>query len=295
MSQPAGERWREIADRVWVRRYPLLDLNISVIAGGHGCLVVDTRASAVEGEQLAASVRALTPLPWAVVNTHAHYDHCFGNAAFRPAQVWAHQRCAEVLAGYAATQARLVAHMYQQAGHPDLADEVMATRVDLPDRLFTDAAELDLGDRPVRMWHPGRGHTDSDIVIEAAGVLFAGDLVEQGAPPAYADGFPLDWPDTLARLATPPGPVVPGHGEVVDAGFVRAQHADIATVADLTRAAFADNRPAAAAAAEITAALGWEDRHARPAVDRAYRQMRGEPAYDTPAAILTAAGLAPTN
>jgi glyoxylase-like metal-dependent hydrolase (beta-lactamase superfamily II) len=292
MSQPEREQWQEIADRVWVRRYPLLDLNIGVIAGDHSCLVVDTRASAVEGEQLAASVRTLTPLPWAVVNTHAHYDHCFGNAAFRPAEVWAHERCAEVLTGYAATQARLVAHMYRQAGHPDLADEVMATRLDLPDRLFADAADLDLGGRAVRMWHPGRGHTDSDVVVEAAGVLFAGDLVEEGAPPAYADGFPLDWPDTLARLADPAGPVVPGHGEVVDADFVRAQHADIARVAGLVRAAFAAARPADAVAAEITGALGWEDRHARPAVDRAYRQLRGEPAYDTPAEILAAAGIA---
>jgi glyoxylase-like metal-dependent hydrolase (beta-lactamase superfamily II) len=285
--------WREIADRVWVRRYDLLDLNIGVVAGDDSCLVVDTRQSAAEGTELAAAVRGLTPLPWAVVNTHAHYDHCFGNAAFRPADIWAHERCAEVLTEYASVQARLVAHMLREAGHPDLADQVAATELDLPDRLFGDEAEIDLGGRRVRLWHPGRGHTDSDIVVEAAGVLFAGDLVEQGAPPAYADGFPLDWPDTLARLPAPPGPVVPGHGEVVDADFVAAQRADIATVAELSREGFAADAAPEAVAAALTGRLGWEDRHARPAVDRAYRQLRGEPAYDTPADILANAGLAP--
>jgi glyoxylase-like metal-dependent hydrolase (beta-lactamase superfamily II) len=283
--------WREIADRVWIRRYPLLDLNIGVIAGDDSCLVVDTGQSGADGTELAASVRVLTPLPWAVVNTHAHYDHCFGNAAFRPAEIWAHRRCAEVLTAYAATQARLVEHMLREAGHPDLADQVAATPLDLPDRLFADEAGLDLGDRPVRLWHPGRGHTDSDIVVETAGVLFAGDLIEEGAPPAYADGFPLDWPDTLARLGTPAGPVVPGHGEVVDAGFVAAQRADIATAAGLARDGFAAGELPAAVAAAITDATGWADRYARPAVDRAYRQLRGEPAYPTPAEIVAAAGL----
>jgi glyoxylase-like metal-dependent hydrolase (beta-lactamase superfamily II) len=279
--------WREIADRVFVHRYPDLDLNVGVVLGDGGCLVVDTRSTDAEGAELAAAVRTLTAAPWTVVDTHAHYDHCFGNAAFRPAPIWGHARCAANLVEYGETQRTVVAAGYRRAGMAELAEQVEAATIDPPDRTFTDTAAPDIG-RAVTLRHLGRGHTDNDIVIEVpdSGVVFAGDLIEEGAPPACADAFPLDWPDTLAALeALVTGAVVPGHGEVVDAGFVAAQRAELATVAQLTRAAFAEGRPAA------DVQLPWDEQYARPAVDRAYRQLRGEAAYPTPAEILRAAGL----
>ena len=38
--------FNEVADRIWVARYPWLDVNVSVVAGGAGLLVLDTNASA---------------------------------------------------------------------------------------------------------------------------------------------------------------------------------------------------------------------------------------------------------
>ena len=64
-----------------------------------------------------------------------------------------------------------------------------------------------------------------------ATVVFAGDLVEEGAPPAFEDALPAEWPATLGRLhALARGPVVPGHGAVVDAGFVGAQREELLAV-----------------------------------------------------------------
>ena len=37
--------WVEIADGVFVRRYPFLDQNIGVIVGSEGVLVVDSRST----------------------------------------------------------------------------------------------------------------------------------------------------------------------------------------------------------------------------------------------------------
>jgi DNA-binding sugar fermentation-stimulating protein len=37
--------WREVADRVWVRRYAPLDQTIGVIGGEDGLVVIDTRAT----------------------------------------------------------------------------------------------------------------------------------------------------------------------------------------------------------------------------------------------------------
>jgi glyoxylase-like metal-dependent hydrolase (beta-lactamase superfamily II) len=84
--------------------------------------------------------------------------------------------------------------------------------------------------------HFGHGHTGNDLVVHVpdAGVVFAGDLVEQGAPPAFEDAFPLAWPATVGGiLDLRPEVVSPGHGDPVDAAFVVAQRAELAAVADI--------------------------------------------------------------
>ena len=76
----------EVADRVWVARYPWWDANVTVVAGSAGLVVVDTHASTAAGRAVVADVRRLgAGEVTAVVNTHWHFDHTFGNAAFREA------------------------------------------------------------------------------------------------------------------------------------------------------------------------------------------------------------------
>jgi glyoxylase-like metal-dependent hydrolase (beta-lactamase superfamily II) len=113
------------------------------------------------------------------------------------------------------------------------ADRVRRAPLDPPDALVDDVAVLDVGGREVVLRFLGRGHTDHDLVVEVEeeGVVFAGDLVEEGAPPAFEDAVPAEWPATLGRVhALARGPVVPGHGAVVDAGFVGAQRAELLAV-----------------------------------------------------------------
>jgi glyoxylase-like metal-dependent hydrolase (beta-lactamase superfamily II) len=109
-------------------------------------------------------------------------------------------------------------------------------------------AELEAGGRPVELRWCGRGHTDNDLVVVVpdAGVVFAGDLVEEGAPPSFGeDAFPLEWPATLDRLlALAPPVVVPGHGDVVGHAFVRGQRDELAAMADLCRRVAAGDLPA---------------------------------------------------
>ena len=61
-----------------------------------------------------------------------------------------------------------------------------------------DAASLDLGGRQLALRYLGRGHTDNDIVavVPDAGVLFAGDLLENAPAPGFGDSFPIAWADT---------------------------------------------------------------------------------------------------
>lgn len=94
---------------------------------------------------------------------------------------------------------------------------------------------IDLGDRTVRLRHPGRGHTGEDIVVTLPGVVFAGDLVEESGPLQYDElSHPLEWPATnrcLLDLIGEHDLVVPGHGRVVDRAFVAAQQPAIEEVA----------------------------------------------------------------
>ena len=237
------DQWREVGEGVLVRRHRELDLNITLVLGDERALVVDTQAHAGHARALIAAVREVTSLPWVVLDTHAHFDHCFGNATFageQPGlQIWGHERCRETLERSGAEQRELTAGWLRDGGRPDEADAVLAVEILPPDRTFTADEELDLGGRTVVLHHPGRGHTDHDAVVRVAdaGVTIVGDLVEQGAPPSFADSHPLEWPATLTRLLpTLAAVVVPGHGDVVDPGFVAAQRDELAAVADAARA-----------------------------------------------------------
>lgn len=241
---PAGlfDQWREVGAGVLVRRHRVMDLNVTLVLGDERALVVDTHAHGGYARALIGAIREVTPLPWVVLNTHAHFDHCFGNAAFAAEQpgvaVWAHARCRDNLEQFGEMQRRLTVDWLREAGKDGDAQAVAEVPIHLPDRTFTEPVELDLGGRTVRVHHPGRGHTDHDVVLDVpdAGVTVAGDLVEQGAPPSFGDAFPLDWPATLTDLLPRLPPlVVPGHGDVVDPDFVAMQRDQLQEVADTAR------------------------------------------------------------
>jgi glyoxylase-like metal-dependent hydrolase (beta-lactamase superfamily II) len=185
--------------------------------------VIDTRESLSTGRDLADSIRTVTATPWTVVNTHAHFDHFFGNGAFVPCDIWSLDRCRDMVIERADEQLKR---------HGDGETPIVA-----PNRTFPPPAQhLDIGGRAVELRFLGRGHTDNDIVITVDDVLFAGDLIEEGGPPLFGDAYPAEWPTTVAAIETLiRGPVVPGHGDVVDAAFVAAQRELLQTVAHLDR------------------------------------------------------------
>lgn len=262
--------WHEIADRAWVRRYRFWDQTIGVVGGDGGLLVIDTRTSHRQGDELRRDLLGLPGAVRWVVNTHHHHDHCFGNAVFTGAELWGQARCATRLVERAeAMRAELIGEM------PDRADEWREVVITPPARTFEERAALDLGGRVVELRYLGRGHTDDDIVVTVpdADVVFAGDLLENGAPPYFGDGYPLDWPATVAAilglgLAT----IAPGHGEVADRAFAERSLEEIRAIADL-------GRRVAAGDLSLEAAIGdapYGARASREPIERAAAQARGE-------------------
>ena len=114
----------------------------------------------------------------------------------------------------------------------DLVAELEQTVVVPPTTMFERNVAMDLGDRVVRLLYRGKGHTDADITVRVGDVVFAGDLLEEGAPPVFGDGYPLQWPDTITdHLADPPRITVPGHGDVMDKDAVNTQIEELHDVA----------------------------------------------------------------
>jgi glyoxylase-like metal-dependent hydrolase (beta-lactamase superfamily II) len=228
--------WTEVGDRVFVTRYAFYNQNIGVVLGDTSVLLVDTRLSHRQAEEIKTDLRALTRLPvGVVVNTHGHSDHCFGNHPFRPATIWGHERCVTMIETTGERQRQGTI-----AAIPELASELYEVMLDPPDRVFAESAtvEIDPGGRSVELRYLGRGHTDNDIVVLVpdADVMFAGDLVEADATPFFGDGFPIDWPETVERLVElVTGSVVPGHGSVGDRAFAVRQMAGFREVAELAR------------------------------------------------------------
>ena len=265
--------FQEIASGVVRRRYPSLDLNIGVVAGPGGRLLVDTRASHTQAAELIEELQDLGDAPLlAIVNTHWHWDHVWGNAMFPGVPIWGHERCrSHLLERGEADRAGVLAWL--PAEHHATVRSVVITP---PALTFTAPTRIDAGGRPVQVHPVGLAHTDADVVVHVpdAGVVFAGDIVEEGAPPSFEDAYPLDWPAALDRLLALEWDVaVPGHGDVVDRAFVARQREQIAELAALARAGFAAGR----GADEIDpASAPFGERASRVALARAYEQLAAQ-------------------
>lgn len=243
MTDAAGRQtavWREVAPRVLVRSNPGFGVNTGLVIGDDKALIIDTGAGPRQGADILAAVRERTDLPLIAVNTHAHFDHCFGNAALAAngvEDIWATSACAAALAEHGDAGRAAVVGL-----EPEMAAGTGAhTEIRLPNRLVDGApVDLDLGGISVTLFHLGRGHTDHDLLVGAGEVLFTGDLVEEGADPSFGDSFPKEWIRTLGKITALEdlySLFVPGHGAPVSVDFVTTQMNKMRTAVTVTRSA----------------------------------------------------------
>lgn len=236
----------EVGDRVWVARYARHDVNVSVVAGSRGLLVLDTHSSTRAARGVIEDLRGRLATPVvAVVNSHEHFDHTFGNAAFAEAWPDTARIAHETAAARTVSAGERVQAAYRAEPQDPEAQGCLETELLAANTTFSSVYAVDLGERVVELIHPGRGHTGGDLVarVPDADLVLVGDLVEESAPPSYgADCYPLEWAASLDLVLSLIGPatrVVPGHGSVVDRGYVHDQRTDIGIVGETIRDAAA--------------------------------------------------------
>jgi glyoxylase-like metal-dependent hydrolase (beta-lactamase superfamily II) len=239
-SAETGSPWRELAPGIHVLRPLAFRMNVGLVVGTERALVVDTGAGPLGAAEIHAHVRSITALPLIVVNTHAHADHFFGNGYFAAngvEEIWATARCSTAQTETGEEQRALVAAVEPAMGAADgeYTELLPANRL-----VEGKPVDLDLGDLSVTLFHLGRGHTDHDLLVGAGSVLFTGDLVEEGADPAFEDSFPVDWVRTLGKMVALEDlydVFVPGHGAPVGVAEVTTQMNKMRTAIRVTRLA----------------------------------------------------------
>ncbi len=183
--------------------------NIGFVVGAKCVAVIDTGGSVDTGRALLAAIHARTARPICyVIDTHGHFDHVLGNAAFdgEGAEFVAHAGLPAVLAASA--------DYFVERFADALRDGARTAAVTMPTRLVETTLVLDLGDRRLELAAVPPAHTGADLTVLDAttGTLFTGDLVFMERLPVL-DGDLRGWLAWMVRAReVPVRRIVPGHG-----------------------------------------------------------------------------------
>lgn len=193
--------------------------NAGFVITDEGVVVFDALGTPSLGAAMIDKIRELTELPIThVVISHYHADHVYGLQAFTEL-----------------TEAKVIA---QQASHvyinsPDAGQRLEQrkqalspwvdnnSRVVAPDVTFDDEIKLESGDYRFNIVHAGPAHApdDSLMMVEPAGVLFSGDIIQNDRVP-YLASSEVDtgnWMKAIEKVRElNPRILIPGHGQATE-------------------------------------------------------------------------------
>jgi cyclase len=270
-----------------------INCNAVVVVYDTGVLVVDTHSRPSSARALIAEIKTLTDKPVRyAVDTHFHWDHAQGNAAYpvafpKDVAIVSSEATRENLATFGLERVRQqleaapraieaakkrLAEEKDAAVRAGIEDEVRqqesyvaelkGLELTLPDLTFDKSMILHRKDRDIVLLFLGRGHTSGDVVVylPKEKIVATGDLLH-GWMPFMADGFPVEWVATLDQLGKLEfDQIVGGHGGVKPRTHLTVFRNYLADLIDETRKARQRGETLETAKAKVAAAL--KPRHA---------------------------------
>ncbi len=185
--------------------------NITVLRSPEGLLLLDSglpdTATAVTGK-----VKEVASVPVAhLINTHWHYDHTGGNAAFGSSgtYIMAHENCGK----------RLATTQHIDFFQKDYPAQQAAGQ---PKETFKDHKQLSFGGQSIQCQYLPPAHTDTDITVHfnEANVYATGDLFFNGFYPFidYSTGGSIEGmirnSAAILQAVDNRTKIVPGHGPI---------------------------------------------------------------------------------
>ena len=199
--------------------------NVAVLRTGEGTVIVDTMTLSYQGERIRDIAEELTGSAVVmIINSHYHLDHTHGNPAFPVGT--------RVL-----SSARTLDHLNA------LDAEYFSGSASalLPNETFSATRRLQVGNKNLTLYSPGRGHTDGDIVVlfEQERVVHAGDLFFNKHYPNIdleAGGSVQRWSSTIENIFDLDfDRVIAGHGPTASPEELRNFQRFTGQLAELAR------------------------------------------------------------
>lgn len=209
-----------VARDAWVITHePFHGSNVLVVRMADGSLVICSSPFETQGTRamVAWLKETFHPTRIVAINTHFHADGTGGNEAYAEAgvQTYASDDTQKLLA------ARGVGVRDDAASglpEPALRARVLKTRIVAAAHTFParDGLALTIAGEPVRVVHPGPGHSADNVVVHfpQRDLLFGGCMIKAGDSIGYIGDADLSrWEASVRALdALPASVVVPGHG-----------------------------------------------------------------------------------
>lgn len=195
--------------------------NAGFVITDDGVVVLDALGTPSLGWALLQDIQKRTEKKiWFVVASHYHADHIYGLQAFKDhtgAEIVAQERATEYKENGETSDERAGQRLDQRRGvlFPWINRD---TRVVPPDITFNDKMKISIGGKRLSLIYAGPAHSGSDIMmmVEPDGVLFAGDIVQNGRIPFMNsdDVNTSQWLKALDEvLGLNPKFIIPGHGK----------------------------------------------------------------------------------
>ena len=245
----------ELTTGVYARLHEGLT-NAGIIIGDDGVLVIDSLRVPSFARDLISDVKHLSDKPIThVIDTHSHWDHSWGNEEFPDSTIIGHENCRAEMLDLEALDAwrnKVV------SSDERWAEEAKGVRVTPPNLTFESSMQLYFGGRRIDLRYLGRAHTSGDIFIHLPddGLLFTGDVAQDGGIPFMLDGYVQDWVQTGARLLELDCErFMAGHGPIGERSAIAESAQFINALAAGTKQAVAEGQDEATAAAGVTEAL----------------------------------------